>query len=157
MEFASEMVVKSSLNGLRVTEVPTTLSRDGRSRPPHLRTWRDGWRHLRFLLMYCPRWLFMIPGLTLMFIGLFVMTCDFKEGWKLGDSKPGVDARLYTRADLERRLLSHMPDCELVGTDGDWTNRGSDAFAERFDYSFATFCVRKRAAVAASGYASAKQ
>ena len=89
--------------------------------------------------------------------GLFVMTCDFKEGWKLGDSKPGVDARLYTRADLERRLLSHMPDCELVGTDGDWTKRGSDAFAERFDYSFATFCVRKRVAAAASSYASAKQ
>ncbi|MES2985150.1 MAG: glycosyltransferase family 2 protein [Pseudomonadota bacterium] len=68
MEFASEMVVKASLNKLRVTEVPTTLDKDGRSRPPHLRTWRDGWRHLRFLLMYSPRWLFLYPG-ALFFIG----------------------------------------------------------------------------------------
>ena len=61
MEFASEMVVKSGLAGLRMTEVPTTLSPDGRSRPPHLRSWRDGWRHLRFLLLYSPRWLFFYP------------------------------------------------------------------------------------------------
>ena len=59
MEFASEMVVKASLNKLKITEIPTTLDKDGRSRPPHLRTWRDGWRHLRFLLMYSPRWLFL--------------------------------------------------------------------------------------------------
>lgn len=69
MEFASEMVVKATLHKLRVTEVPTTLSPDGRSRPPHLRSWRDGWRHLRFLLMYSPRWLFLYPGLLLMFAG----------------------------------------------------------------------------------------
>src|SRR3954452_4523414 len=65
MEFASEVVVRSVLAGYRVEEVPTTLSRDGRSRPPHLRSWRDGWRHLRFLLLYSPRWLFLIPGLVL--------------------------------------------------------------------------------------------
>lgn len=70
MEFASEMVVKSTLLGLRVTEVPTTLAPDGRSRPPHLRSWRDGWRHLRFMLVYSPRWLFLYPGLTLIVIGL---------------------------------------------------------------------------------------
>ena len=64
MEFASEMVVKASLAGLRMTEVPTTLSPDGRSRPPHLRSWRDGWRHLRFLLLYSPRWLFFYPGIA---------------------------------------------------------------------------------------------
>jgi glycosyltransferase involved in cell wall biosynthesis len=62
MEFASEMVVKATLWGLRVTEVPTTLSPDGRDRPPHLRSWRDGWRHLRFLLVHAPAWLFMYPG-----------------------------------------------------------------------------------------------
>lgn len=73
MEFASEMVVKSTLNNLRITEVPTTLSPDGRSRPPHLRSWRDGWRHLRFLLLYSPRWLFLYPGLLLVFFGFFVM------------------------------------------------------------------------------------
>jgi glycosyltransferase involved in cell wall biosynthesis len=70
MEFASEMVVKASLLQMKVSEVPTTLSPDGRSRPPHLRTWRDGWRHLRFLLMYSPRWLFLYPGILLMLAGL---------------------------------------------------------------------------------------
>jgi len=70
MEFASEMVVKSTLEGLRISEVPTTLKKDGRSRPPHLRSWRDGWRHLRFLLIFSPRWLFMIPGLLGLGIGL---------------------------------------------------------------------------------------
>jgi len=73
MEFASEMVVKSSLAGLRITQVPTTLSPDGRSRPPHLRSWRDGWRHLRFLLLYSPRWLFLYPGVTALAVG-FVLS-----------------------------------------------------------------------------------
>ena len=72
MEFASEMVVKSTLLRLRITEVPTTLSPDGRSRPPHLRSWRDGWRHLRFMLVYSPRWLFLYPGLLAMAIGISV-------------------------------------------------------------------------------------
>jgi glycosyltransferase involved in cell wall biosynthesis len=73
MEFASEMVVKSSLMGLKISEVPTTLSPDGRSRAPHLRTWRDGWRHLRFLLLYSPRWLFLYPGLAATLVG-FLLT-----------------------------------------------------------------------------------
>lgn len=73
MEFASEMVVRSALEGLDIREVPTTLSVDGRSRPPHLRTWRDGWRHLRFLLLYSPRWLLLIPGLLLLGLGLLGM------------------------------------------------------------------------------------
>ena len=72
MEFASEMVVKATLNKLRIIEVPTTLSPDGRSRQPHLRSWRDGWRHLRFLLLYSPRWLFFYPGVLLMLVGLAV-------------------------------------------------------------------------------------
>ncbi|TFC55920.1 glycosyltransferase family 2 protein [Cryobacterium sp. TMT2-15-1] len=70
MEFASEMVVKSTLGGSRVSEVPTTLKKDGRSRPPHLRSWHDGWRHLRFLLIFSPRWLFLIPGISAFLIGL---------------------------------------------------------------------------------------
>lgn len=70
MEYASEMVVKSELNGLKIAEVPTTLKKDGRSHPPHLRSWSDGWRHLKFLLMYSPKWLFMIPGTILTAIGL---------------------------------------------------------------------------------------
>jgi len=71
MEFATEMVVKAALRGLRVTEVPTTLAPDGRTRRPHLRTWRDGWRHLRFLLLYSPDWLFLYPGLALFGLGLW--------------------------------------------------------------------------------------
>jgi len=72
MEFASEMIVKATLTGLRVDEVAVVLHPDGRDRPPHLRTWRDGWRHLRFLLLYSPRWLFLYPGLILSGIGLAV-------------------------------------------------------------------------------------
>jgi glycosyltransferase involved in cell wall biosynthesis len=68
MEFASEMVIKASLFGMRVAEVPTTLSKDGRSRAPHLRPWRDGWRHLRFMLLFSPRWLFRLPGMVLFII-----------------------------------------------------------------------------------------
>jgi len=73
MEFASEMVVKSALHNLSFAEVPVTLSPDGRSRPPHLRTWRDGWRHLRFLLIHSPRWLFLLPGIGLFSIGILAM------------------------------------------------------------------------------------
>ncbi|HEY6254944.1 MAG TPA: glycosyltransferase family 2 protein [Xanthobacteraceae bacterium] len=70
MEFASEMVVRSALAGYDIAEVPTTLRKDGRSRPPHLRTWSDGWRHLRFLLMFSPTWLFLYPGLVLVVFGI---------------------------------------------------------------------------------------
>jgi glycosyltransferase involved in cell wall biosynthesis len=70
MEFASEMVVKATLHQMRIAEVPTTLSPAGRSRAPHLRSWRDGWRHLRFLMLYSPRWLFLYPGVLLMLLGL---------------------------------------------------------------------------------------
>ena len=73
MEFASEMVVKATIRKLRIAEVPTTLSPDGRSRPPHLKSWRDGWRHLRFLLLFSPRWLFLFPGATLFLVGLAMM------------------------------------------------------------------------------------
>ena len=73
MEFASEMVVKATIHGLSIVEVPTTLSPDGRSRPPHLRSWRDGWRHLRFLLLFSPSWLFLYPGLGLLALGAAAM------------------------------------------------------------------------------------
>jgi hypothetical protein len=69
MEFASEMIVRATLAGWRIAEVPTTLWPAGRSRPPHLRTWRDGWRHLRFLLMMTPRWLMLYPGAALIVVG----------------------------------------------------------------------------------------
>lgn len=79
MEFASEMVVKATINHLRVTEVPTTLSPDGRHRPPHLRSWHDGWRHLKFLLIYSPRWLFLYPGTFLTLLGLVIL-CTLVAG-----------------------------------------------------------------------------
>ncbi len=73
MEFASEMVVKATLHGQKISEVPTTLKPDGRDRPPHLRSFRDGWRHLRFLLLMCPLWLFLIPAALLMAAGMGLM------------------------------------------------------------------------------------
>ena len=69
MEFSTEMVVKATLFNLKIIEIPTTLSPDGRDRAPHLRTWRDGWRYLRFLLLYSPRWLFLYPGIALFLLG----------------------------------------------------------------------------------------
>jgi glycosyltransferase involved in cell wall biosynthesis len=72
MEFSTEMVVKATLSKLQIAEVPTTLSPDGRDRPPHLRTWRDGWRYLRFMLVYSPRWLFFYPGVILLLLGLAI-------------------------------------------------------------------------------------
>lgn len=72
MEFASEMVIKATLLKLPMAEIPITLHRDGRSRPPHLRSWRDGWRHLRFMLMYSPRWLFFFPGGLFLVLGAMV-------------------------------------------------------------------------------------
>ncbi len=95
MEFASEMVVKASLRRLRIAEVPTTLSPDGRSRPPHLRTWRDGWRYLRFLLLYSPRWLFLYPGLALMLLGLITGLLILPGPLTFGSVKFDVHTLLY--------------------------------------------------------------
>ncbi|WP_242719038.1 glycosyltransferase family 2 protein [Microcoleus vaginatus] len=95
MEFASEMVVKASLYTLRIAEVPTVLSPDGRSRPPHLRTWRDGWRHLRFLLLYSPRWLFLYPGTALMIWGLIIVVWLLPGTQKIGSISFDVHTLLY--------------------------------------------------------------
>jgi glycosyltransferase involved in cell wall biosynthesis len=98
MEFASEMVVKATLMGLRIAEVPTTLSPDGRSRPPHLRSWRDGWRHLRFLLLFSPRWLFLYPGALLMALGLLGMALILPGARTLGSVTFDVNTLLYAAA-----------------------------------------------------------
>jgi hypothetical protein len=95
MEFASEMVVKATMRGLRITEVPTTLSPDGRSRPPHLRSWRDGWRHLRFLLIFCPRWLFLYPGAVLFVLGALGMAALLPGPVRLGGITLDVHSLLY--------------------------------------------------------------
>jgi len=79
MELASEMVIKATLQNMKITEVPITLHPDGRSRPPHLRSWRDGWRHLRFMMLFSPRWLFLIPGICLGAVGgLFLSLLAFQ-------------------------------------------------------------------------------
>jgi glycosyltransferase involved in cell wall biosynthesis len=84
MEFASEMVIKASIAKLRIAEVPTTLSPDGRDRPPHLRSWRDGWRHLRLLLLFSPRWLFLYPGAALFLLGVIGTVVLFFRDISLG-------------------------------------------------------------------------
>ena len=100
MEFASEMVVKASLLGIPIKEVPTTLRPDGRSRPPHLRTWHDGWRHLRFLMLYCPRWLFLYPGLALMLIGLILSIWLLPQERMIGSVHFDADTLVYAMACL---------------------------------------------------------
>jgi glycosyltransferase involved in cell wall biosynthesis len=98
MEFASEMVVKSTLHKLRIAEVPTALQPDGRSRPPHLRSWSDGWRHLRFLLLYSPRWLFLYPGIFLMAIGLLAGLLLLQGGVVVAGVGFDVQTLLYAAA-----------------------------------------------------------
>jgi glycosyltransferase involved in cell wall biosynthesis len=104
MEFASEMVVKASLFGLRIAEIPVTLRPDGRSRPPHLRTWRDGWRHLRFLLIYSPRWLYLVPGLFFVIAGALLIV------WLLPGPRTVFGATLDVHAMLGASALV------LIGT-----------------------------------------
>ncbi|MBG9388890.1 glycosyltransferase family 2 protein [Caenimonas aquaedulcis] len=94
MEFASELIAKAALAGLRIEEVPTALRRDGRGRPPHLRTWRDGWRHLRFLLLFCPRWLFLYPGIALLVAGLSGLLLGL-AGPQVGPIPLGIHTLLY--------------------------------------------------------------
>jgi glycosyltransferase involved in cell wall biosynthesis len=95
MEFASEMVVKATLANMRIAETPTTLSPDGRTRAPHLRTWRDGWRHLRFLFLYSPRWLFLYPGALIMLIGLAASAWLIPAERSIGSFRLDVDTLVY--------------------------------------------------------------
>ncbi len=95
MEFASEMVVKATLLGLSITEIPTTLSPDGRSRAPHLRSWRDGWRHLRFLLLFSPRWLFLYPGFALIGVGVALFALILPGPFQLGRITLDVHTLVY--------------------------------------------------------------
>jgi len=95
MEFASEMIVKASLYGLKITQVPTILYPDGRSRPPHLRTWADGWRHLRFLLLFSPRWLFLYPGIAAVAVGVAVYFWLLPGPRKVGSIYLDINTLLY--------------------------------------------------------------
>ncbi len=96
MEFASEMVVKASLYGLKITEVPTTLKPDGRSRAPHLRTWRDGWRHLVFLLAASPRYLFLYPGIFLSSLGLLGILATSRGPFNIGQIQLDLNSFLFS-------------------------------------------------------------
>jgi hypothetical protein len=98
MEFATEMVVKATMQGLRIAEVPTTLQAAGRSRPPHLRSWRDGWRHLRFLLMYSPRYLFLLPGFLLVTVGTFLGVLLLPGPRRIGSVSLDVNTLLFASA-----------------------------------------------------------
>jgi len=95
MEFASEMVVKSALNKLKITEVPIKLYKDGRSKAPHIRTWSDGWRHLRFLLLYSPKWLFLYPGLFMILLGIMVTALLFNGPVTIKNITFDVHTMLY--------------------------------------------------------------
>lgn len=96
MEFASEMVVKATLKNLNITEVPTQLFPDGRNRRPHLRPWRDGWRHLRLLLLFSPRWLFFYPGIFLMLTGILLMSVLIRGPIVIGQVNIDIHTMLFS-------------------------------------------------------------
>lgn len=106
MEFASEMVIKANLLKLKIIEVPTTLSVDGCSRPPHLRPWRDGWRHLRFMMLFSPQWLFIIPGLVLMGLSLLVYLTIYSSEITIGSITFGSNTLIYASLGVALGLLS---------------------------------------------------
>ena len=127
MEFASEMIVKASLLKMNIVEVPTTLKPDGRSRPPHLRSWRDGWRHLRFLLMYSPRWLFLLPGSLFMIIGCLLVAGLFLRRFGLATSNS-----IFT------------PCCTLPPWRSSVSRRSCSRYTQKHSRSTRVFCLSIR-------------
>jgi hypothetical protein len=119
MEFASEMVVKAALQGLRIGEVPVVLHPDGRDRPPHLRSFRDGWRHLRFLLLFCPFWLYLVPALLLLVTGLGLMV------WLTPGPRPVGGVVL----DVHTMLLGSL--CLMLGYQALWLGVYGKVFGQR--------------------------
>lgn len=117
MEFASEMVVKATLAHVPMAEVPTTLSPDGRSRPPHLRSWRDGWRHLKFLLTFAPKWLFFYPGAALALTGLVLLAALLPGSVRIGSVTLGVHTLLFAAAGviIGAQLMSFAVVARLFG------------------------------------------
>jgi hypothetical protein len=106
MEFASEMVIKATLMGMRIAEVPTTLSKDGRSRPPHLNPWRDGWRHLRFMLLFSPRWLFLYPGGIALSLSALIYCAILSGPVDVAGVGLGIHTLLYAQSGMTLGLLS---------------------------------------------------
>lgn len=124
MEFASEMVIKAAKANMRIAEVPTTLSQDGRSRAPHLRPWRDGWRHLRFIMLFSPRWLFAIPGATILILsGLIYIRLLFGP-WRFSRVTLDVHTLFFAQAAMMLGLLMLLTGVitRTIGTkDGSFT------------------------------------
>jgi len=112
MEFASEMVIKATLFKMRIAEVPVILSKDGRSRPPHLRPWRDGWRHLRFMLLFSPRWFFLAPGLFLFTSSLVIYSFLITGPLQIGDIIFDIHTLFFVEAGLVVGLLAIL--CGLI-------------------------------------------
>lgn len=106
MEFASEMVIKAAQSGMRITEVSTVLSPDGRSRPPHLSPWRDGWRHLRFMMLFSPRWLFVIPSFVLFLLSLIVYARLLAGPWTIGEVTLDLHTLFVVQSGLTLGLLT---------------------------------------------------
>jgi len=106
MEFASEMVIKANLFEMKIAEVPTTLAKDGRSRPPHLRPWRDGWRHLRFMLLYSPRWLFLIPGLIIFIASSIFYSLILLKPLKIGSLVFDINTLFYAQTGITLGVVS---------------------------------------------------
>lgn len=127
MEYASEMIVKAQHAGLSMEEVPTTLSKDGRSRPPHLRSWRDGWRHLKFLLLFSPRWLFLYPGLALFTLALASFLALLPGDQVVGNVRFGIHSLLFAGAAIltAAQLMSFGLLASLFGVrEGYWSVAG---------------------------------
>ncbi len=132
MEFASEMVVKASLKGLRIAEVPTTLSPDGRDRPPHLRSWPDGWRHLKFLLLLSPRWLFLYPGFLLLLSGVLLQSMLFTGPVWIGDIGLDIHTMMFAAGGsiIGFQMLSFALFTKVLGIT--WGILPADSRVDRF-------------------------
>ncbi|QCB46341.1 glycosyltransferase family 2 protein [Hydrogenophaga sp. PAMC20947] len=106
MEFASEMVIKANLFRMKIAEVPTTLSKDGRTRPPHLRPWRDGWRHLRFMLLFSPRWLFLVPGVSVFLLSAALYFLIYDSPLRLGEMVFDINTLLFAQTGMTLGLIA---------------------------------------------------
>lgn len=136
MEYASEMIVKAQLAGLSMAEVPAALAKDGRSRPPHLRSWSDGWRHLKFLLVFAPRWLFIYPGIALFALGLAAFVALLPGDLTVGSVRFGVHSLLFASSAIliAVQLLSFGIIANLFGARQRYwpVSRRMAAFGRRF-------------------------
>ena len=143
MEYASEMVVMASLNHLKVTEVPTTLKPDGRSHEPHLRTFRDGWRHLKFLLMYCPRWLFLYPGIFLFTVGVIGMCALMAGPLRIGAVTFDIHTMLFMGGfiilGIQTVLLKLMTDTHALNSGFTYVTEKDKAFLEKLSLEKCVF------------------